>query len=308
MLNLIPLPSFRPNPSSICDSKGRCVYMDVFFPPHPRCICGMMPSMIHPCGITFLGKKIYKEFLVMCIAPVVYSVCSLCEKHCAVFSASSPNEFALFYLYFFSSLSCLSIQLSRVLHNPDPFQALASRRTEVTNEHLSLSSHVTSSYAAFCTSIRLDSVLLVRHVPTLKVLIFGAYFRSVRFLMWLQDCTRVMVAQVAADARNQNAWKESFHPPPPPPQKRRKKKTSNGAYQDCTLTWCVKCSSVGAELVVYLSGGISIFFWPGDVGVGRINWQCNPTVQENPQEILYLFIFFCINKLDVWPFFKKGHK
>lgn len=35
---------------------------------------------------------------------------------------------------------------------------------------------------------------------------------------------------------------------------------------------------------LHLSVGSKRGFWPGDVGVGRMNWQCNPSLQEKPQE------------------------
>lgn len=56
-VKMIPVPSRRPNPSSISDSKGGVYIRMIFFSsPQPQRVCGMIPIVIESCGIRFLIK------------------------------------------------------------------------------------------------------------------------------------------------------------------------------------------------------------------------------------------------------------
>lgn len=127
---MITVASRRPNPSSLSDSKGRCVYKDAFFlfslsPYHPQRVCGMM---LVSWNNTFVRR------CAICVILVCTCVCfSLRNAMCCVYlslpSATCNYPLVLFAFFAVFLLSPLGFTQPR----PIPSARIQTHRG---NEHL----------------------------------------------------------------------------------------------------------------------------------------------------------------------------
>ena len=147
-VTMIPVPSRRPNPSSISDSKGGVyIWMIFFFPPQPQHVCGMIPGTIQPCGIIFLIRCIGLYVMMQAAQPRLFLhmifVCAYCVvSSCATLLCAISYMRACSVLFAFSVyLCCLGFFFSVVCFSPKGFTQTrpflsAFIQTHGGNEHL----------------------------------------------------------------------------------------------------------------------------------------------------------------------------